>query len=259
MCEQKTNTSASVSEANLGCGPSSTHPPNPHSTTQLTTGGLDWLEFSVWGDWNPTLMLNQERRLNEAQRAAKQGDNEHAYFEAAGYECRVLPVGRRHGNAYLHYVFESQGVQFRIDGRPKRKADTVVASIRIGSEALTRHAPQEAAEDALQLLRRIFGLEVDHTCVSRIDLCVDLPDVDPRPLIAKLVCTRHTITKATDHATYAEYGDRAHSFTMGKTIRCRVYDKAKELRDKPDEQKQQAIVQHRWGGGGRECEVRDTC
>ncbi|MCE9544157.1 MAG: hypothetical protein K8T25_01335 [Planctomycetia bacterium] len=41
---------------------------------------------------------------------------------------------------------------------------------------------------------------------------------------------------------------KTSSFAIGKDPKCRIYDKAKELRDNPDPLKYEAMVELRWGG-----------
>ena len=120
--------------------------------------------------------------------------------------------------------------------------------MQIGSETLTRYGAKQCWEQALNFLNQAALFELHTTRVHRVDLCVDIPNQSPIELIKKLQDPKKFICRARQWAAYGDDGPKPTSYRMGKDLQIRVYDKAKELRDKPNESKHALIMQERWNG-----------
>ena len=228
---------------------SSTTASNPHPTPlPCSVGGFDWFEITLWGDYHPTLAISLSDRLGPAQEAAKQNKAIESIVEVAGRNVQVLPITKPGYKGHYNYVINTEGIQYRLNLRNERDEESSAASIQVGSEMLMLYGAKNCWNQALQFLSQAASFEVENTRVHRVDLCVDLPNKSPGTLIEKMTNPEKFICRARQTVQYGELGKQPNSFRIGSDLQLRVYDKAKELRDKPNANKLATIKQHRWHG-----------
>jgi hypothetical protein len=100
-------------------------------------------------------------------------------------------------------------------------------------------------EGALRLLASL-GFQLKREVVGRLDVCVDLPDVDVEPFVLRMLA-RRCITRARKGVIYFDYPRSLTGFDIGESrVKLRIYDKL--LETKSDPAKREYLVQRRWGG-----------
>ena len=219
-------------------GVSSSHP----QKNTLETGGLDRLDISLYGLWPPGLFIELASRLKKARQKAERGLDGSYIVTSEGDRIEVAPTGVKHG-VYCRYSMRWNGCQIDVvdNASPSEKRLSVFVSI--GSITLMKIGHQRAWDDVKSLLT-CLGFETIRDVVSRVDLCVDLPDVSMRP-VQECVEDERIICRA---GKYGEFGtfETMETYYRGKgPMLVRIYDKANEVKDDPI--KKAVMVKMRWG------------
>ena len=102
-----------------------------------------------------------------------------------------------------------------------------------------------------------LGGQIIDEWLRRLDFCIDIVGLDFTRTLYPLLKDRQFTTRCRDRK-YDEEGDRAKSFSTGKSSRLRVliYDKLLECLTKQDSVYGQAMIQRRWGGTIPSCASR---
>lgn len=219
-------------------GVSSSHP----GKNTLDTGGLDRLDVSIYGFWPPAVFIDLVSRLKRARSKAERGLDGSYIVTSEGDRIEVAPTGVKHG-VYCRYSLRWNGCQIDIvdNASPSEKRLSVFVSI--GSITLMKIGHQ-AAWKAVEDLLVCIGFETINDVVSRVDLCVDLPEESMEP-VQVCVNDERIICRA---GKYGEFGtfENLETYYRGKgPMMVRIYDKVNEVKDDPI--KQAVMVQMRWG------------
>ena len=219
-------------------GVSSSHP----QENAIETGGLDRLDISIYGLWPPGLFIDLASRLRQARQKAERGLDGSYIVTSEGDRLEVAPTGVKHG-VYCRYSMRWNGCQIDIvdNAAPSEKRLSVFVSI--GSITLMKQGHVKAWNSVKGLLT-CLGFETISDVVSRVDLCVDLPNVNMMP-VQKCVEDERIICRA---GKYGEFGtfESMETYYRGKgPMMVRIYDKANEVKDDPI--KKAVMVKMRWG------------
>ena len=209
-------------------------------------GGCDWLDVSCWVQWDGFKSTRAFEVMAKAVAAYREDPNGDGRFVRIGStDCEVRP-GRTVGNVWMHYECVFEGVSIKMS---ERKADSSLCNVFIhfGSLPLTVSGIAACWEAAQTFLEEMGG-RIDRDVVSRVDYCADRPNENGRKLFAAIV-NREYVSEA---RRGGQEWDDSETFYVrvgahGADCIFRAYEKAKELRDKGDNVKYEALVAHRWG------------
>lgn len=214
-----------------------------HTTeNKLDTGGLDRLDISLYGLWRPATFIELASRLKNARRMAERGLDGSFITTSEGDRIEIGPTGVKHG-VYCRYSLRWNGCQIDIvdNAAPSEKRLSVFVSV--GSITLMKIGHRKAWEGVTSLLA-CLGFELIRDVVSRVDLCVDLPNQSMEP-VQECVENERIICRA---GKYGEFGtfEEMETYYRGKgPMMVRIYDKAKEVKDDPI--KKAILIKMRWG------------
>ncbi|MCR9117073.1 MAG: hypothetical protein NXI22_09045, partial [bacterium] len=207
------------------------------------SGGEDWLTLSLYVEHSNLKEL--KIKLDDAKKASK---FDHAPFDEIriGFEqFRVMPVGGRLGSqkkgAWMSWLLQSElGVTFMLMDCEKPTGEQPNCSVRVTSQTLMQFTTKAIWTWVQDCLDGMGARLVDNK-LSRVDACVDLPNVD----VSKFVTPFRAgwiVSRARSLAEYDQQmrssvhytGSRQLGFTIGKgPISIRVYDKLTESQKSP--------------------------
>ena len=233
---RKKNSEVTPNLNNMGV--SSSHP----SKNTLETGGLDRLDVSIYGLWPPAVFIDLASRLKRARTKAERGLDGSYIVSSEGDRIEVAPTGVKHG-VYCRYSLRWNGCQIDIVDNAAPSENRLSVFVSIGSITLMKIG-HYAAWNAVKGLLSCIGFEIIRDVVSRVDLCVDLPNENMDP-VQECVSDERIICRA---GKYGEFGtfEKLETYYRGKgPMLVRIYDKANEVKHDPI--KQAVMVQMRWG------------
>jgi hypothetical protein len=237
--------------------PSTSNTGHPSSQNPLTLGGIDTLELGWVGNWHRAEGQKQSKKLDQfittletAQASLKLAGE--AMGEVTGPSGETLGVrakGFMRGPWYFPCAFDWRGMTFGV-----RNADCpdgfAQVFVKVSSATLMTLGPVEAKRVAVELFSKL-GFTLTDEKVSRGDACIDLADQVPGEFVRRVI-GKARICVPRKFAYREDEGDLSGFDTGRGDIKLRVYDKALELRDKPDAIKQSVLEKERWG---KPCEV----
>lgn len=219
------------------------------------TGGEDWLTLSLYvrhGDFE-----SLESRLNDAQRAAKHNRVSHDEILFGDGRFIVSPAGVRLGSrskgAYYSWHLKSDiGVTILLMACESPMGDQPNASVKVPSIVLMQHSVEEIWA-WVQYCFDGMGSMIVSNKLSRVDACVDLPEVNVSEF-TEAFRNGWMVTRARSRTEYDlqlrssshYFGNKPTGFSIGKSpILIRVYDKLTE--SKRDPTKMALLIANRWG------------
>lgn len=228
-------------------GPSGiTAPPTLHS------GGLDWLDLSVYGSTSPRFddcCIKAELSRENAKRL-KEKWTLHAIGSRFG---RIKCEGEGKGYSHQPYVWEFKGIKFKFgakasDGRPLIFVDTPGDSLL----CLGEREVLLIIADVLRLL----GVTIEKLRVRRVDACIDMPGVSVDEFYRDMTARKFTMRARGWNPHYDRKNNLTGIVIPGETCRLVIYDKLADCREKQKEWQLVHLQEHRWGGVVPECATR---
>ncbi|TWT97567.1 Replication initiation factor [Botrimarina colliarenosi] len=259
--EERRRPQGAAPQAGDGASDLSNTPPSIPKipSCDLQTGGEDWLDFSLYVNHSRFKQLSE--RFDQAQRLAKQ----HVALEPIefGGHAWTLSAGAASAGTGKKRVFyrwrlqSNNGLVLLLMNREKRHR-TMPNALASAHSTLLMSEGAGSVWRQLQSAFRDLGARLVESKLSRVDPCIDCPyvkvDAFTQPYMDQHFVTRARIDAAYDHeeqfvdrsgGTY-RFGSRLTGYTMGSgDVRLRVYDKAHEVRFKPE--KQRLLYQRRCG------------
>lgn len=211
----------------------------------LETGGIDTLYDSLYGPWTDR-RWTQTRALFERLRTdAEQGIRDRGACELLDGDKIVMQAAGAKKGIFCRYVFQWEGCRVYVVDSPAEVDSRPSVFVQFGSLALMTRGLDLIREGALRLLASL-GFQLKREVVGRLDVCVDLPNVDVEPFVLRMLA-RRCITRARKGAIYFDYPRSLTGFDIGESrLKLRVYDKLLETTSDPA--KREYLVQRRWGG-----------
>lgn len=200
----------------------------PPSTSQRVTGSEDTAVISCgvsWGDSFDNLMPLLELRKQESRGPA--GETSVTFGE---YRFAVASSGFSAGG-YVAYQLTGSGIRLGVASTRTPYGETPNLYVRMGSAVLMYNDGIEPVWWYVQEVIKAMGGELLWHKVSRVDLCVDLWDVEVRDLHNEY--REGCVTRAKYKVTY-EWGLSLSGFVLGKgDVQLRIYDKRLESERDP--------------------------
>ena len=198
--------------------------------------------LSDYPDLRPRLLATKDSAGHKGETHSKGVD----LVQFGPYLVRVSPTGMRIGQSgpYFAFVLEYGGIEFHIQDRaaPKNECPNVI--VHIGGQVCLELGDLGALELACDVIRHLGG-EVDHVALSRVDFCVDMPDVgmDEFALAAN---ERRYVSRLVRHRGWESDG---RTVQFGKLPHQLVlYDKLAEVIAKQNPRQRALMLERRWNG-----------
>ena len=258
--EERRRPAGVAPQAAAGSGVSSNTPPSNHQSDSsgLTAGGEDWLELSLYvghGDFE-----NLSQRLDKARDAAeaKEAGDEltigvQRFLVAAG---AARAGGGQKKIAYRWRLQSDSGWTLLLMKRPAPHKTLPNAIARVTSTALMQYGLAGFRQQLQQALAHL-KIAIVRNKVSRVDACVDLPNVDVDSFCEPFR-QGHYLTRGRNNVLHEcdeiflqgvqefRVGRQHSGFSLGSGAIClRVYDKMREAMFSPE--KLALLAARRWG------------
>ena len=239
-------------------------PPDSYVTNRppekTNAGGEDWFEVSLYLSYRNFDAIAET--LEVTRKAAEDGDEGNDIVTFGGVKFLVEPAGAPAGEGKKRIYYRWQlrcenGLLIQLMNREHPHRTMPNGSIRATSLLLMELGAERVWRLAKELLRAI-GCLLERNKLSRVDACVDMPEMSIEslctPYAAGHYVTRAKGTKAyhsedhvvdTDSCIYS-YGRTPTGFIVGRdSLKVRVYDKFREANRVLEKIK--AVVSYRWG------------
>lgn len=213
---------------------------------QLLSGGLDTLEVRMNGCWEPRRWESVCNELEQARIQAEATRKTITITTPEGENLVVASHGIKRGDGFYSWLLEWEGMRIIIKNQPTYNEKYPNIVVEIGSIPLMDHGHKEAWSMLVRMLSTL-GFRQGDTHVSRVDLCVDLPEVGVQEFVEPFMkdwCLRRG-------RSWGMYGDGlfkdSTGYWVGGDIHIRIYDKIAELKKTGDVFKQGVLMARRWG------------
>lgn len=226
---------------------------NPKFSNKLAEGGEDTVVLSAYVRWSKESWDYLELALDNAKDGA-QADGDNVVF-CNGNTFEVQAGGRRSGEhgPFYTWILKTGGVSFCLSRNQQPKGEMPNVLIDMGSMFLMGCGGLRSGWAIARSMIEGFGGEIEQVKVSRVDMCVDLPNIDIRELCLRFQCGFY-VSRGRDCAQYSK-GVKPTGFTVGSSgMMVRVYDKILETRNQAE--KRNFLIEARWGGVLPECASR---
>jgi len=197
----------------------------PGESGRVLASGIDSLTLAVELQWADDQAF---RRLAELKEEAKKQVEDEPITVAVGEGTAAARfVVKPHGSNGYEWLLVGKEMAIKLGSWLEAK-QRPSAMVDLRAELLWTHGPDAAVERVRQVLGAM-GAKVERMKPSRLDLCVDvlLPGAT---WTAQL--DQHFVTRARGTDTHRKNGDLS-GFSIGKgAASARIYDKAREIREK---------------------------
>jgi hypothetical protein len=228
--------------------------------SKTNTGGEDWFEVSLYIRHRNFHKLAAQ--LDAARKAAENNDHGGDVVKFGGMTFLVRPCGANAGDGkkFVHFRWQLQcenGLIIQLMRREHPHQTMPNGNVRATSLLLMQIGAKAVWQLAKKLLRAM-GCIIERNKLSRVDPCVDMPEMSIQTLCAAH-SAGHRVTRARaseayhseDHIVCTDssehsFGRKPTGFVVGKSpLKVRVYDKFRESNHVLE--KITAVVSYRWG------------
>ncbi len=208
---------------------------------------IDWLELAGCVMWSEIDSRETFIRLFQCQSEARQ-INQSIIYNVADYACLLRPTGLGSGRqARQTYVLDTPFGLLAFSDRDDSDRKLPNFYFKVPGEKCLNRSATECREFAHRVVRELGGMLVDEW-VRRIDIAIDLPDLNIRSQLVKAFRHQHFTTSA-KYAHEYQIDRKRTGFKVGakNSVALIAYDKREEVMTKGPEYLL-GMVQKRWGG-----------
>ncbi|MEI6890587.1 MAG: hypothetical protein V5783_00310 [Pontiella sp.] len=214
------------------------------------TGAEDWFEFCFYVDWNNNAarLFQQLERVQEYARDEGKASNFEHVIGVGRTRLTSLTHGARLGGKkgpYMDFMLEHEhGITFIISrkGKPHKTIPNVM--VRVDGECCLAIGAQKAFDLGRYIVEQLGG-DIERNKLSRVDVCLDMPDVGIHELHRAFKNERY-ICRSNAKNFYESPGISL-GFGIG-SLTCRVYEKHEEVKLKANPYKKALMIKNRWNG-----------
>ena len=237
--------SAHRASADAGVQLSNTPPPSSKNDEMNNwVGAEDWFQYSLYVQWDKNWPELNKRLKRAKEDAAVEGAPPgfcDIYF--MGGNATVSPSGLLAGGAYYAYKLAYDEVSVLIAERESPHKTYPSVGVTISGTGCLYPGVTECYEKANRMIEALGG-KIVRNKLSRVDICLDMPEVQIEPLDRAFLEERY-ICRAVAKARHSGTGV---TVALGKSpLMCRIYDKKAEVELKANPHKQLCMVVYRWG------------
>lgn len=209
--------------------------------------GIDWFELAACVHWDFTQSAGWFEEFEEAKFAAQESKRP-ATMQVGGDTIQIAKSGAGRGNdshKEIQIIWNNARVGLSQRENPTRQLHN--ASLLVGGTACLVTGWGTCWEFFHRLIKTIGG-KLSDEWLRRLDICIDLPNVDLSEELYPALRARQFVTTCRDRKYY-ERGERATGFAVGNSARLRVqiYDKFLDAFMNHDSVYLAAMQQRRWG------------
>jgi hypothetical protein len=240
---------ASAHRASADAGVYSSNTP-PQSSKNI--GAEDWFEVGLYVDWSAvwrklSVELEEKKKLADIQNIPE----EQITIESGGCRGIIDRAGARKGNKkkgpYYHYRISFDDMTILIDKRELGLGRAPNVCIRVTGEACIEFGAEAVYRKGLTFIE-MLGAQIVLNKISRVDLCLDMPDVPIDEFEKAYHEERYiTVAKKIDYQKGKGKNGGVTLYFGRPPLRCRIYDKRAEILARCSPSKLCAMVFRRWG------------
>lgn len=229
-------------------GVTSSNTPPPTSTW---TGAEDWFEWSFYVDWNYPEWCEFRNQMNAAKENAATLENCPEFmrsFQVNDEWVEVSASGSRAGKGgkgqYYAFKLQYKGIAISIADKQQAPKNTPNVTMRATGELCLLQGAKQSFEIGRALIEATGG-EIISDKLSRVDMCLDLPEIPIDGFLGAYVNDCY-ICRANTHKSIYSNG-----VTIGfgsAPLSLRIYDKLAEVKLKANPTKRLAMKEYRWNG-----------
>jgi hypothetical protein len=233
---------------------SSNTPPSSSTLDEIKkwSGAEDWLEVCLYINWTNWRKLNKRLKSAKEDAAVEGAPPGFCDIQFMGGTATVDPGGARLGGKkgpYFAYKLQFDEITILIAEREQAHKTFPSAVVRINGEACLYPGANECYQKALMMFRELGG-PIIRNRLSRVDICLDMPEVDIEPFDRAFLEERY-ICRAVSKSRHSGTGV---TVSIGKSpLMCRIYDKKAEVELKANPHKNLCMRILRW----KSCEIPD--
>jgi len=210
---------------------------------KLETGGVDYLELSLYGCWEKSAGEKLFAALEAAQQRTQETESGLPSELSPEFpELGVLGHGVGKG-VRCRWAIVTKGMTIGIVNRMASSSQHPVIRVNIPSNGLMLEGHRAATENLFSLLADL-GWQHEKATVSRLDFCADLIGIHCREFTEAFL-EEKVIRRSIDSTIHGK-GRKNSGLTLGKGMICRIYDKRAETLRNPE--KLAIMIENRWGG-----------
>jgi hypothetical protein len=228
---------------------SSNTPPSSSKLDEIDSwvAAEDWLEVCLYINWTGWDKLNKRLKIAKEDAAVEGAPPGFCDIRFMGGTATVDPGGARLGGKkgpYFAYKLQFDEITILIAERERAHKTFPSAVVRINGEACLYPGADECYQKALMMFRELGGTIIRNR-LSRVDICLDMPDVEIEPFDRAFLEGRY-ICRAVSKSRHSGTGV---TVSVGKSpLMCRIYDKKAEVELKANPLKNLCMRVYRWGG-----------
>lgn len=237
---------ASAHRASADAGVKSSNTPPPSSKNDEMdnwVGAEDWLQYCLYVEWDKNWPDLNNRLKRAKEDAAVEGAPPgfcDIYF--MGGSATVSPSGVPEGGVYFAYKLTYEEVSVLIAERESPHKTFPSVRIVISGTGCLYPGVTECYEKANRMIEALGG-KIVRNKLSRVDICLDMPEVDIEPFDRAFQEDRY-ICRAVAKARHSGTGV---TVALGKSpLMCRIYDKKAEVELKANPHKNLCMRVYRW-------------
>jgi len=237
---------ASAHRASADAGVKSSNTPPPSSKNDEIgnwIGAEDWLQYCLYVEWDKNWPDLNNRLKRAKEDAAVEGAPPgfcDIYF--MGGSATVSPSGVPEGGVYFAYKLTYEEVSVLIAERESPHKTFPSVRIVISGTGCLYPGVTECYEKANRMIEALGG-KIVRNKLSRVDICLDMPEVEIDPLDRAFLEKRY-ICRAVATARHSGTGV---TIAFGKSpLMCRIYDKKAEVALKANPHKNLCMRVYRW-------------
>lgn len=221
----------------------------------IPLGSEDTATLSLYVYWDKAAFKEFAAYFDEMKTAAQTGDHEKDHIDIDNKIYRFRPTGYKSGTGagpMYRWAIECEGVRISIANQPEPKKEIPNVIVNIGSLFLMKNNGLLNAWSLVKDMIEIWFCQIKTVKISRIDGCVDLPDVAVTEYVTRFE-NNCFVSRAKKGSIYQQ-GKRKTGFKLGSSKQIRIYDKLLEVEHQPE--KMLVLMQTRWGKRLPECATR---
>ena len=228
---------------------------NPVQKLCLPLGSEDTVTLSLYVHWDEATFNALADYFNEMKTAAQTGDHEKDHLACENRTYLFSPTGYKSGTGagpMYRWKFECEGVRISISNQHEPQKDIPNVIVNIGSLFLMKNNGLLNSWPLVKAMIEVWFCRIETVKISRIDGCVDLPDVDVTEYVTRF--ENNCFVSRAKKGGIFQHGKRKTGFKLGSSKQIRIYDKLLEVQTQPE--KMMILIQTRWGKRLPQCATR---
>lgn len=213
-------------------------------------GAEDWFEVNFyvnWKNWNELKSRLDKAKENALVKDAPEGWNEIWFWGGrASLEPGGARLGKKNKGPYMAYKLAYEELNILIADRELAHKTLPSVNVCISGCGCLYPGAATCYKKAVYMIEELGGTIIRNV-ISRVDLCLDLPEVPIKRFAAAFFEGRYISRSRNDNAYVPNKGTGSITLYFGSSpLQCRIYDKKAEIEQKPNPTKNLCMRLYRW-------------